>query len=92
MVCGIVGLVCCCAGPLRLVLGVVAVALGAAALGSAQPEPVRAASRPYAIAGIATGAAAIVLFVLTLAGWLAFQETFRRWMPRTPMPFRRMMP
>jgi len=83
MVCGILSLVCCCGG-LNLVLGVVAIVLGAAALGSSQPGPVRAASRAYAIVGIATGAAAIVLGVLAIVGWFAFSEMF----PRFHQPWR----
>jgi hypothetical protein len=83
MVCGILSLVCCCGG-LNLVLGVVAIVLGAVALGPSQPEPVRAAGRSYAIVGIATGAAAIVLGVLAIVGWFAFSEMF----PRFHRPWR----
>jgi hypothetical protein len=89
MVCGILSLVCCCGGGLSLVLGVTAVILGAIALGSAQPEPMRAAGRPYAIAGIITGSLAIVFFVLAIIGAIAFRELMPQWFRRPlPPPFR----
>jgi hypothetical protein len=85
LVCGIVSLVCCC-DPfgIRLALAIVALVLGLIALGSGAPEPVRAASRPYAIAGVVIGAVAIVLAILLLAGVVALSGMLREF-PR-PMP------
>jgi len=72
LVCGIFGLVCCC-DPLgiRILADIAAVVLGLIALYSQAPEPVRAASRPYAIAGIVLGGLGMILFVLAVAGLLA---------------------
>ncbi len=72
MVCGILSLVCCLAFYFAIPLGLVAVVLGVIALNASHPAPVRAASRPYALAGIITGAAGILFTVLFWAGIFAF--------------------
>jgi hypothetical protein len=62
LVCGIVGLVLCCAiGGFSLLVSVPGLVLGLLAIySSGAPQAVRDASRPYAIAGIITGAVGVL--------------------------------
>jgi len=78
MVCGILSLVFCALFGLGLVLGVVAVLFGGMSLRGGVAEPIRAASRPYAIAGIIMGALGILLGILVLAGLAAMFSGFQR--------------
>lgn len=89
MVCGILSLVCCCAGPLRWPLAIAAIVMGVISLSATESEPVRTASRPYAIAGVATAAVGLLIGVL-LTGTGIFAELARRYrVPvRPPFPWR----
>jgi len=73
MVCGIAGLVLCCVPfGLNTLVSIAALVLGLIAIySSGTPQAVREASRPYAIAGIVTGAIGILLLILAIAGLAA---------------------
>jgi hypothetical protein len=90
MVCGIVSLACCCAGPFRWPLAIAAIVMGVVSLSSSESEPARTASRPYAIAGVATAAVGLLMGVLLATGAGIFGELSRhyRWPTRSPFPWR----
>jgi len=88
LVCGIIGLVLCCAAPgVSLLLSVPGLVLGLLAIySSGAPQAVRDASRPFAIAGIITGAVGVVAGVIAAVFVGAVLSQFIHQVSRMPRP------
>jgi len=88
LVCGIIGLVLCCAVPgFSLLLSVPGLVLGLLAIySSGAPQAVRDASRPYAVAGIITGAVGVVAGVVAAVFVGALLSQFIHQVSRMPRP------
>ena len=88
LVCGIIGLVLCCAVPgFSLLLSIPGLVLGLLAISSSgAPQAVRDASRPFAIAGIITGAVGVVAGVIGAVFVGAVLSQFIHQVSRMPRP------
>lgn len=72
MVCGILGILSCCAFPFNLLLILPAIVLGHVALSKAKSDPARSGGKGMAKAGLITGYIGLVFSLISLVMFLMF--------------------
>ena len=72
MVCGILGILSCCAFPFNLLLVLPAIVLGHVALSKAKADPARSGGKGMAKAGLITGYIGLVFALISLVMFLMF--------------------